>query len=332
MTVKKTDKGWAVDIRPAGRDGRRFRKTLASKAEALNYEKHIISEHKDDEPWEKSTKKDKRKLSDIAQDWYDYHGHTLTSGEDRLIQLKATIKSLGDPLAESFDTTKFLDYRKKRLAENITENHLNHELTYLKSMFNELISVDKWSSVNPFGKIKKLKFADRELTFLTIEQIKALLHQAGAARNKDLLVIIKLCLSIGCRWGEAQSLRRSQVHHGKIHLTKTKNGKNRSIPVDERLANEIVDREDKQGKLFVNSRDAFRAALQRAGIQLPKGQLTHVLRHTFASHFMMNGGNILDLNKILGHQTIQMTMVYAHLSPEHLAEAVNKNPLINLAA
>ena len=48
----------------------------------------------------------------------------------------------------------------------------------------------------------------------------------------------------------------------------------------------------------------------------------HDLRHTFASHFMMNGGNIYDLQKILGHTTLEMTQLYAHMSPAHLAEAI----------
>ncbi len=52
-----------------------------------------------------------------------------------------------------------------------------------------------------------------------------------------------------------------------------------------------------------------------------------VLRHTFASHFIMNGGNLLTLQKILGHQSIQMTMRYAHLAPDHLNDAVKLNPL-----
>lgn len=47
----------------------------------------------------------------------------------------------------------------------------------------------------------------------------------------------------------------------------------------------------------------------------------HDLRHTFASQFMMNSGNIYDLQKVLGHSKIDMTMVYAHLSPEHLSGA-----------
>lgn len=45
----------------------------------------------------------------------------------------------------------------------------------------------------------------------------------------------------------------------------------------------------------------------------------HGLRHTFASNFMMSGGSIYDLQKMLGHSTIQMTEKYSHLSPDHLA-------------
>jgi integrase len=44
----------------------------------------------------------------------------------------------------------------------------------------------------------------------------------------------------------------------------------------------------------------------------------HDLRHTFASNFLMGGGNIYDLQKILGHSTIQMTERYLHLVPSHL--------------
>lgn len=49
-----------------------------------------------------------------------------------------------------------------------------------------------------------------------------------------------------------------------------------------------------------------------------------------ASHFMMNGGNILVLRDILGHSDIKMTMVYAHFAPDHLEDAVSKNPLYRL--
>ncbi|ESB35668.1 phage integrase [Salmonella enterica subsp. enterica serovar Agona str. 0292] len=44
----------------------------------------------------------------------------------------------------------------------------------------------------------------------------------------------------------------------------------------------------------------------------------------------MNGGNILVLRDILGHADIKMTMVYAHFAPDHLEDAVTKNPLYKL--
>lgn len=85
-----------------------------------------------------------------------------------------------------------------------------------------------------------------------------------------------------------------------------------------------------RGNLFAPCRKAFERAVKRAGIELPEGQCTHVLRHTFASHFMMNGGNILVLRDILGHADIKMTMIYAHFAPDHLEDTVTKNPLYGL--
>lgn len=46
---------------------------------------------------------------------------------------------------------------------------------------------------------------------------------------------------------------------------------------------------------------------------------------------MMNGGNILTLQKVLGHSSLQTTMIYAHPSAEHLQEAKMLNPLTRLA-
>jgi site-specific recombinase XerD len=62
--------------------------------------------------------------------------------------------------------------------------------------------------------------------------------------------------------------------------------------------------------------------LDRFGIELPKGQASRALRHTFASHFIQKGGNILTLQKILGHSSLAMIMRYAHLAPDHLRDAV----------
>lgn len=102
----------------------------------------------------------------------------------------------------------------------------------------------------------------------------------------------------------------------------TKSGKSRSVPISKKLYEELIEEVP-----FVSCSAAFRKAVERAGIDLPRGQLTHVCRHTFASHFIMNDGDIITLQKLLGHSDIKLTMRYAHMAPTHLLEVVEKNPL-----
>lgn len=107
-------------------------------------------------------------------------------------------------------------------------------------------------------------------------------------------------------------------------LTDTKSGKNRSIPINDSLFKQLENHMKTHGRFF-DCIKSFRKYLKTTSIKLPQGQSSHVLRHSFASHFMMNGGNILTLQKILGHSTIIMR--YAHLAPEHLKDAEKFNPL-----
>ncbi|EBD4137233.1 integrase, partial [Salmonella enterica] len=130
------------------------------------------------------------------------------------------------------------------------------------------------------------------------------------------------------RWGEINNIKRSAVIKYKITYINTKNGKNRTIPISRSLYNELT--EGNNPVLLANA--SYREVshiINRLFPWLPDGQAVHVLRHTFASHFMMNGGNILTLQKILGHATITQTMTYAHFAPDHLQDAVNLNPLEN---
>lgn len=82
--------------------------------------------------------------------------------------------------------------------------------------------------------------------------------------------------------------------------------------------------------LFTPCRNTFERINNKMGIELTDGQCTHVLRHSFASHFMMNGGNKLIPKEILGYSDIKMTMTNAHFPPTHLEDTITKNPLNNL--
>jgi site-specific recombinase XerD len=50
----------------------------------------------------------------------------------------------------------------------------------------------------------------------------------------------------------------------------------------------------------------------------------HTLRHTYASHLVMAGGDLVTIKELLGHSSIVTTMIYAHLSKPHIKKVVDK--------
>ena len=118
-----------------------------------------------------------------------------------------------------------------------------------------------------------------------------------------------------------------------LQFVQTKSSKSRAVPISEEFEIELMEHYKKHGngdQLFISAYSAFREALMKSNLKSSEGQLTHILRHTFASHFMMNGGNVIALQKVLGHHSLVMTMRYAHLSPEHLQETLQLNPIAKL--
>lgn len=339
MSIKKLDDGrYEVDCRPEGRDGPRIRKKFRTKGEALYFQNRIMGDGAKGE-FEKKVKRDERRLTDLIDLWFKSHGRTLKRGEERQRALVAMAERMGNPFATDFNTTHFSQYRAERLegkhgrstagsgrkkgekAKPVSANTLNHELAYLRAVFNELERLGEWKGENPLGKVRGLKFDETEMAYLEPDQIKPLLEDLDS-RSRAAGVVARICLATGARWSEAEGLTARQVRGGLIHYTRTKSSKNRAVPIAEELQ-ELI----KATLPFGDCYKKFGESVDAVGLDLPAGQLTHVLRHTFASHYMTKGGDILTLQRVLGHASLTMTMKYAHFSPGHLAEVVNLNPL-----
>ena len=311
-----------VDVRPQGRNGKRIRKRFATKGEAQRFERWVIATQNNKEWLDRPT--DHRTLVDFIELWWRYKGQSLKTGAQAKLHLLNIADAFGNPLGSKVTESMFADYRAEQLQRGLKPATINKYQKLLSGVYTTLIKVGQYKDVNPMKGIELLNKGQSEMIFLTQEQIREFLSELTG----DDLKASRLCIATGARWSEAASLTRSAVIKHKVTFLNTKNGKNRTVPISQPLHDEITASDGK--RLFPNVNYLnVRRVLKSVIPDLPDGQATHVMRHTFASHFVMNGGNILTLQKILGHASIVQTMVYAHLAPDYLNDAVRLNPLEN---
>ncbi|MFA5110680.1 MAG: site-specific integrase [Desulfobaccales bacterium] len=216
----------------------------------------------------------------------------------------------------------------------------NNELAVISSMF-KYAKKAKLILANPFKEEEaeslKENHNNSRLRFLTAEEIPRFLDACAA----HLRPLVETALLTGLRKGELFGLEKDMIVHGKIRLPGwlTKNGEPRTIPVNQRLSevfaalrcrNQLKSRHvfcNESGGRLLDIRAAFQGACRRAGIE---DFHFHDLRHTFASHLVMNGVPLKVVQELLGHKDIKTTMRYAHLAPGYLEAGVNT--LNNLSA
>ncbi|HIC8862714.1 tyrosine-type recombinase/integrase [Aeromonas hydrophila] len=321
MSIKKLDDGqYQVDVRPTGRKGKRIRRRFSKKHEAVAFERHVLATQHD-KPWQ-SKLADARTLAELIEIWWAHKGQYQKWGTHARRTLLRADRYLGEVRVNQLNAHALTLLRSRMLAAGITPNSVNRLVVELSGMFNFLIEGGFYRGENPVREVKALKVAPREMSYLSPSEVQQLL----AGLSGDDRGVAVLCLSTGARWSEASTVRAEHVVNRRVTFVATKNGKNRTVPISAEVEAEWV--ANKRGVLFPKANYLrVREMLKVVKPDLPKGQAVHALRHTFATHFMANGGNILVLQRILGHASIQQTMTYAHFAPDFLQDAVQFNPL-----
>ncbi len=216
---------------------------------------------------------------------------------------------------------------------------INFELDTLRLIFNLAI---KWSYLtdNPVKGVTRLKEDDSGTPrFLTKAECKRFLD----ACPKYLQPIYFTFLNTGMRKAELEYLTWADVDFDRkvIHVRakeswNPKTGE-RQIPMNKELVKVLTDLKKSEGEVkskdyvfeithYSNSHNMLRNELIKIAKAAEIENLTkvHTLRHTFASHLVMSGVDLPTVSKLMGHTDIETTMIYAHLAPEHLADAVSK--------
>ncbi|MCT8972397.1 tyrosine recombinase XerC [Microbaculum marinisediminis] len=155
-----------------------------------------------------------------------------------------------------------------------------------------------------------------------------------AARDAAVFALLYGC---GLRISEALGLTRSEAPAPDTALRITgKGGKTRLVPVLPAVAEAIADylrlcpyALAADGPLFVGARGGplnprliQRAmARLRGALGLPDSATPHALRHSFATHLLMNGGDLRAIQELLGHASLSTTQVYTEIDENRLLEA-----------
>jgi len=206
---------------------------------------------------------------------------------------------------------------------------INRELACLHHLFKKAV---EWQFLerSPFerGHSLILKENNKRLRFLTGEEVQGLLSVC----LPHLRPIVKCAVLTGARRGEILSLKWEQVRNGFIYLEKTKTNEARQIPISDDLEavfRGIRRREGLRSEYVFtyqgqpvrnNIKHSFNSAVKKAGIV---NFHFHDLRHTFASQMLLRGSTLKDVQELLGHKSMTMTLRYAHLTQESKRKAVN---------
>ena len=165
--------------------------------------------------------------------------------------------------------------------------------------------------------------------FLTAEEVESMIDNACNIRSK---FVISLLYSSGIRLSEFLSLDRGDIRDKKFQVV-GKGQKSRLCFTDDRtirlmgeyLANRnddnealVVSRISKERMTPTNVQMLVKNAAKAAHIN--KHVTPHVLRHSFATNFIHNNGNIRYLSTMLGHSSVSTTMIYTHVIDNDLEE------------
>lgn len=223
-------------------------------------------------------------------------------------------------------TPLLVDKFKMERAKKVSPATVNRNLACLKCMFNKAIQWGK-ATDNPVRQIKLFKEDNKRTRYLEKEEIVRLLAKCRG----NLKAIVTVAINTGMRKGEILNLKwhDCDFRHNIIYLYNTKNGEKREVPMNEQVKITLIRVRkhpqssyifcNKKGEPYKDIKKSFFTALEKSAIL---NFHFHDLRHTFASHLVMSGVDLNTIRELMGHKSLEMTLRYSHLSPDHKQRAV----------
>ena len=210
------------------------------------------------------------------------------------------------------------------MERRLTAAAINRPLALLRHLLR--LAHEEWEALDAVPRVRLEKEPQGRLRWLTEDEITRLLDACSRSRNKELRAAVIAALNTGLRLGELLGLtwERVDLSRGVIRLELTKSGRRREVPLNDDSYRALVSLSPKDaGRVFETRyiKRAYNTAVAAAKLDDVN---FHTLRHTFASWAVMRGVTLKELQELLGHASLAMTMRYAHLASEHLRAAVSR--------
>jgi integrase len=287
------------------------------------------------------------RMNDLIDRYWTHYGVKKKSADREKSIVEGIRSELGRMFVREVDGMAVQEWYDnltdvRELAPNTAERHfhvMHHMMEKACTIWAKVTGIDR----NPADQVEVERVDDTRKRYLSEEELLRLkvaldekMYWKGAKTinktNLRLRLLVLIAVGTGMRRGEIFRLEWRDILYseGLIAVTaKLKKGKVRHVPMPPELAEEIkkypaVIGEDRilppePGATSGRQRadKSFHDLLERAKI---RDFRFHDLRHTFASWYMMSGGDLYELSKLLGHSNIKMTERYAELAREHIVK------------
>jgi integrase/recombinase XerD len=273
-----------------------------------------------------------------------------------LMEIPHTVSDVTTDVLRSYQTWLLTGKRRfeghqhkseKEKTVGLSPVSVNTRTKTLRAMFRFLVH-ENIMDRDPWQTIKKAEEPHTEIKILSVEQLKKLIstpNQRSYAGFRDY-VLMNVLIDGFLRINEAVSLKISDIDFSlemvsiRAEVTKTKRA--RMVPLSRntiKLMQELINESEEMGSEYVFltnygeqlSPNQFRHRLKEhakaAGLQIRVHP--HLFRHTSATIFLEEGGEVRHLAKILGHSDLRMVMRYTHLSNKSIKNQHEKFSPIN---
>ncbi|MBB6178957.1 integrase [Rhizobium flavum] len=254
---------------------------------------------------------------------FQKYGDILWEAGSHRNNVAAFISELDDILlGETFETfsqekvDRLIGDLRRRSNSNAT---INRKMAALSKLLRKAY---KMGDIHSLPEFKRQKERAGRIRFLEYDEEDRLFSAIGMKDDHycDLCIFL---VDTGARLGEGIGLRWNDIHEGRATFWITKSGKSRTVPLTTRALEAVQAQKGRADGPFADIdqqrfRSVWNSAKEQVGLGNDPDVVPHVLRHTCASRLVRRGADIRRVQMWLGHQTLQMTMRYAHLASHDL--------------